>query len=326
MIIVLLGSILLTYITLPLQKKISRKVRNKSFSIILSLFIVAIIILVPFLFLAFMVTQQGYYFYTSLSTSTWKGQLFGVRCISEDSEICSLLNQAELFSREQLSKFGLDKKLENFLPVLEEKLTGLLLKIPLMIAQSFLALIISFFILQDWENILKKVVNLLPIRKKTIKRIIEEFGNIANTVIYAQLFVAFVQGVVATIGFYVFGVPFPIILGVVTAFCALIPAIGTSLIWIPASIFLVLIGYFSHDHWVLGKGIGLFIYGLLIISTIDNFLLTKIVHTKSKVSQVIIIVGVVGGASMFGIIGIFIGPILLPLLLTYFETFKDRFI
>jgi Ca2+-transporting ATPase len=87
----------------------------------------------------------------------------------------------------------------------------------------------------------------------------------------------------------------------------------------------MLSGYLSQNYWVLSSGIGLFLYGLLIISTIDNILLVRIVHAKAKVNQIIVIVGVIGGASMFGVMGIFIGPILLPLLITYFETFKERF-
>jgi predicted PurR-regulated permease PerM len=59
---------------------------------------------------------------------------------------------------------------------------------------------------------------------------------------------------------------------------------------------------------------------------IDNFLLAKIVRVKAHVNQIVVIIGVIGGASMFGFVGIFIGPILLPLLLTYFETFKERFV
>jgi predicted PurR-regulated permease PerM len=163
-------------------------------------------------------------------------------------------------------------------------------------------------------------------RAKTEKRIIYEFGTIAHTVIYAQLFVALIQGIIGTIGFFIFGVPLPILLGVVLAFCALIPHIGTALIWLPISIFMILSGYLSHDYWLLSRGIGLFLYGMLIISTVDNILLARIVHTKAKVNQIIVIIGVIGGAAMFGIVGIFIGPILLPLLLTYFETFKERFV
>ena len=325
MITILLGSVLLAYISFPLQKKVFKKIPNKSISIILSLLIIVIIILIPFVFLTFGIAQQGFYFYNSLSNSLEKGALSGYSCTGADSKVCLLLNQAEKFSLEQLSKFGLDKQIKEFLPVFENKITHLILSIPVIIAEIFIALVITFFILKDWKKILEKIVGFLPMRKKTIKRLIKEFGNITHTVIYAQLFVALVQGLIATVGFYIFGVPFPLILGVVTAFCALIPAIGTAIIWLPASLYLILMGYFSQDYWILAKGIALFFYGLLIISTIDNILLAKIVRSKAKVSQITTIVGVIGGASLFGVVGIFIGPILLPLLITYFETFKERF-
>ncbi|RJQ18198.1 AI-2E family transporter [Candidatus Woesearchaeota archaeon] len=324
MITVLLSSILLAYLSFPLYKRIHKKIKNNALSIIFSLCIVAIIILIPFFFLAFEITHQGYSLYNSLSSKVEKGELFGLACTSEDSKVCSLLNRAEKFNTDQLSKLGIDKKLQSLKPILEEKITSFILSIPLIIAQIFLTFIIAYFILKDREIILKKMSDLLPMRTKTKKRLTREFGNITHTVIYAQLFVALVQGIVGTIGFYLFGVPFPIILGLIMAFFALIPTIGTAIIWLPASLFLILSGYFSHNYWVLGKGIALFLYGLLIIGTIDNILLAKIVHKKAKVNQIVVIIGVIGGACLFGIVGIFIGPILLPLLMTYFETFKER--
>lgn len=326
MITVVLGSALLAYISFPLHKKISRKISNPTVSRILSIAIIVFVISIPFSFLVFEIIKQGNLLYNSLSSDITKGILFGFGCTSADSKLCLLLNQAERFSLEQLSKFGFDRQIENLLPILEQKITRFILKIPLIIAQVFLSLVIAYFIMKDWKNILKKIRYILPVRKKTINKIINEFRDIANTVIYGQLFVAFVQGVIGAIGFYIFGVPFPIFLGVVISFCALIPVIGTAIIWFPASLYLMLVGYFSNDYWNLSKGIGLFLYGLLIISTIDNILLVKIVHAKVKVNPIIVIIGVIGGASMFGVMGIFIGPILLPLLITYFETFKERFI
>jgi predicted PurR-regulated permease PerM len=326
MITILLSSIILAYLSFPLYKKIIKKIPYKSFSIILSLLIVVIIILIPFSFLAFELTHEGYSFYNSLSSNVEKGALFGFSCTSAESKLCLLVNQAEKFSLERLSTFGVNKQLQKFLLIFKEKITNFILNIPLIVAQIFLTLVISYFILNEWAYLLKKIVNLLPMRTKTIKRLIKNFGNITHTVIYAQLFVAMVQGIVGVIGFYIFGVPLPLLLGVIMAFCALIPMIGTSIIWLPASLFLILSGYFSHNPWMLGKGIGLFFYGLLVISTIDNILLAKIVQAKARVNPIIVIVGVIGGASLFGIPGIFIGPILLPLLLTYIETFKERFI
>lgn len=325
LITILLSSVILAYVSYPLHKKIMKKIPNTSISIILSLFIVLLVVVVPFSFLVFEITQQGYDFYNSLSSKIEKGALFGFGCTSLDSKVCLLLNQAERFSLERLSKFGFDKQLKKFLPILEEKITKVILSIPVIIAKIFLTLVMSYFILRGWENILKKLVNLLPMREQTIKRLTDEFENITHTVIYAQLFVAATQGIIGAIGFYIFGVPFPIILGFLIAFCALIPTAGTTIIWMPAALYLILSGYFSHNYLVLGKGIALFFYGLLIISTIDNILLAKIVSVKTKVNQLVVIIGVISGASMFGVAGIFIGPILLPLLLTYFETFKERF-
>jgi len=325
MIIILLSSILLAYLSFPLYKRIVKKIPRESISIILSLFIIIIIILIPFTFLAIGIGQQGYYFYNSLSSTVTKGALFGLGCVSNESKLCLLINQAEKFSSQQLSKFGFDKQLQKFLPILEEKIKNIILGVPFMIAQIFLVFVITYFILKERESIFKKIVDVLPMKPETIERLSTEFKTITHTVIYAQLFVAFVQGVIGTIGFYIFGVPFPILSGVLIAFCALIPFIGTAIIWVPASLFLILTGYFSHDYWLLGKGAGLFLYGLFIISTIDNILLAKIVHSKAKVNPILIIIGVIGGASMFGIMGIFIGPVLLPLLITYFQAFKERF-
>lgn len=322
---ILLGALLLAYISFPLHQRINKKISNKSFSIFLSLLIIVIIILIPFSFLAFEIIKQGYYFYNSLSSNIEEGALFGLGCASAESNACMLLNQVERFSLEQLSAFGFDKQLKNLLPVLEGKITSFILSIPVFVGKLFITLVIAFFILKDWENILKKIVDLLPMRRRTIKRLTLGFGNIAYTVIYAQLFVALIQGIVGVAGFYIFGVPFPIILGVFMAFCALIPTVGTAIIWVPASVYLMLVGYFSGDYWTLSKGVGLFLYGLFVISLIDNILLGKIVHEKAKVSQIVVIIGVIGGASMFGVVGIFVGPILLPLLLIYFETFKERF-
>lgn len=325
MIAILLTSVLLAYIAFPIHRRINRKIKNESFSIILSLSVIVIIVLIPFTFLAFEVTQQGFYFYNSLSDHVTKGALFGFGCTSKNSEVCLLINQAEKFSLQKLSVFGFDKQLQKLLPVLEEHITNFILSIPLIVAQIFLTLVISFFILKDWKGITRKISELLPMRKKTIDQLIKEFGEITYTVVYSQLFVAIVQGFVGALGFYFLGVPFPIFFGVIMAFCALIPSIGTVLIWLPASIFLITSGYYSNHYDILVKGIILFFYGLLVISVIDNILLAKIIHTKAKVNQIIIITGVIGGGALLGVTGIFIGPILLPLLITYFRTFKERF-
>lgn len=325
LIVIILSSILLAYITHPLSDKLKTKIKNKNASIIFALVIIAIIILLPFAFIVFEITQEGNQFYNSISTKIEGGEIFGYGCNSKESKVCELLNQAETFSKDKLSMFRIDYQIQKMLPVIQEKILEFILSIPVIVAQIFITFLITFFILKDWKNILKQVSDILPMQAKTKKRLINDFGNITHTVIYAQLFVAFVQGLVGVIGFYIFGIPFAIILGLIMAFCALIPTIGTAIIWLPASAYLILNGYFYKDYITLIKGIGLFLYGFFVISLIDNVLLAKIVHKKTKVNQIVVIIGVIGGAALFGIPGLFIGPIMLPLLITYFETFKERF-
>ena len=188
-----------------------------------------------------------------------------------------------------------------------------------------MSLFISYFLFRDGEKIAQKLVNWLPFRKKTINKLINQFKKITYTIVFAQLFVALAQGVVGAIGFYIFGLPLPIFWGVVMAFLALFPVIGPPIVWVPASLFLVLSGYLIQDYIVAAKGIGLFVYGLFIISTIDNILRIKIIHAKAEVHPLIVIAGVIGGVNLFGIIGLFVGPIFISMLITYFQSFKERF-
>ncbi|MDO9097406.1 MAG: AI-2E family transporter [Candidatus Methanoperedens sp.] len=325
MITIFLSSILITYMSYPLYKKVRKRISNQFLSIILTILVIVIVLLLPFSYVVFEVTQQSSEFYNSLSRNIEKGALFGIGCTSADSKICSLINNVEKFSAQSLSKIGFDKQLQKLLPRLQEILTNYLIEIPLAILKGGFILFISYFLFEDGEKILQKIVGWLPIRKKTIHKLKDQFEKVTYAVVFGQLFVALAQGVAALIGFYIFGVPLAIFFAVITAFFALIPAVGTAIIWAPVSFYLVLSGYLTQDYITIAKGVGLFVYGVLVISTIDNILRVKIIQAKADVHPLLVIAGVIGGVNLFGVIGLFLGPILLPLLITYFETFKERY-
>ena len=325
MITIFLSSILLTYIFYPLYKKISKRIPNKFLSIILTILVIIIVFSLPFSYIVSQVAQQSFEFYNSLSNNIAKGTIFGLGCRSEDSVICSLINDIEDVSTKTLSKIGFDKDLQKLLPLLQVTLERYLIEIPLAILNGGFILFISYYLFKDGKDIAKKIEDLLPIRKSTMEKLVDQFEQVTYAVVFGQLFIAFSQGFLATIGFYIFGVPLPIFLGVLTAFCALIPVVGTSIVWVPASLYMILIGYFTQNYNILSKGVWLFVYGILVISTIDNILRIKIMESKADVHPIITIVGVIGGANLFGAVGLFLGPILLPLIITYFETFRERF-
>jgi predicted PurR-regulated permease PerM len=128
-------------------------------------------------------------------------------------------------------------------------------------------------------------------------------GNTVRGVIYGILGTALAQAFVAGLGFWIAGVPGAVLLSVLTFFFAVIP-FGPPLIWLPASLWL-----FTQDRP--GFGVFLLLWGLLGISSVDNFLRPYLISQGSKMPFVLIFCGVIGGALAFGLVGVFLGPTML---------------
>lgn len=326
LITIFLSSIIITYLFYPAYNKIKSRIINKSISSMLTIMLIILIFLIPLSYLVFEVSHESINFYNSISTNIEEGSVFGLGCISESSEVCEIIQNIENFNAEGLSKIGFDVYLHNFFLEATEKAPQYLGMFFKALISMIFILYISYYLFKDGKQILKIIIDWIPLKNKTVDELINKFGNVTNSVVFAQLFVALVQGVVGVIGFLIFGIPIPLFWGVIMAFFALVPTIGTAIVWVPASIYLMLNGYVNLDNWILIKGIGLFLYGLFIISTIDNILRVKIIQIKSQVHPIIIIAGVIGGINLFGFFGMFIGPILLPMCITYFKTLTQKIV
>lgn len=324
LIIIFLSSIIITYIFYPMYNRFRRKIPNKPISSMITIVIIIFIFLIPVSLLVFEVSTESINFYNSISANIDKGSLFGFGCDSEGSSVCTIIQTLENFSASTLSKIGFDTYLHEFFLSTTEKAPELLGVFFKTLISFVFILYISYYLFKDGKEILGKFIDWMPLKKNIVTALVDQFKTVTNSVVYAQLFVAFAQGVVGVIGFLIFGIPIPIFWGVLLAFFALIPTVGTAVVWVPASIYLMIDGYTLGDTFVILKGVGLFLYGIFLISTIDNILRVKIIQVKSQVHPIIIIAGVLGGVNLFGFFGIFIGPILLPMCITYFKTLKQK--
>ena len=184
---------------------------------------------------------------------------------------------------------------------------------------------ISFFLFKDGKKLMNNIVGMVPLSKSYSDKLIEKSNKVTYSVVYAHIIVAIVQGILGAIGFYVFGIPSALLWGVVMSILSLLPIIGPAIIWIPGSIFLLIDGIVINSYFDIGKGVGLLLYGVLIISTSDNFLRIKIIGDTVEVHPLTVFIGIIGGISTFGLIGIFIGPIALSLLITFFRDFSGNY-
>jgi predicted PurR-regulated permease PerM len=141
--------------------------------------------------------------------------------------------------------------------------------------------------------------------------------NTVTGVAYGLIGTAIAQGVVATIGFLIAGVPAAFLLGAATFVLSLIP-LGPVLIWGGAAVWL-----YQQDE--IGWTIFMVLYGLLVISSVDNFIKPLLISRTSSMSLFMVVLGVFGGVLAFGFMGIFIGPIFLVLTDSLARRWLDRY-
>ena len=140
-------------------------------------------------------------------------------------------------------------------------------------------------------------------------------------VVFGYLMVAFIQGLFAMLGFLLFGVPSPFFWGTIVALLALVPVLGSTLIWLPAAIIMVMNGVIQNSNLLIFKGIGLAIYFILFVSSVDNIMRPIIMGNRAKAHPAVIMLGIFGGIYLFGILGVLIGPLVLSLVVVLAEIY-----
>lgn len=178
---------------------------------------------------------------------------------------------------------------------------------------------VFFFFIRDGDYILKRILHMVPLSSSQENRIINRIKGVARSVFLGTLLTALAQGLAAGIGFAVCGIP-ALFWGTMLAFSSLIPVVGTALIWIPAVIYLVIVGKY-------GLAVFLGIYCAVVVGSIDNFLRPVFMRGAGGMSTFMIFLSVLGGIPLFGFAGILYGPLVFGvawvLLIIYEYEFDD---
>jgi len=185
---------------------------------------------------------------------------------------------------------------------------GLLGDLGLNALRFAIALLTAFFLFRDGQQLFEQARQVLRgLLGDRVQAYFDAVGNTTRAVVYGLLMAALVQGVMAGLGYWAVGISAPVFWGAATAMLALIP-FGATLIWVPMALWLLVTG-----HVV--AGVGLMLWGMLAVSWIDNLVRPLVISGVSKVPFVIVLFGVLGGLGAFGLIGLFVGPVILAVLL-----------
>lgn len=182
-----------------------------------------------------------------------------------------------------------------------------------------LFLLILFFFLRDGPRLRDEIRQVSPISESQEGEILDHLSRTIKGVLQAMVVVPVVQGLVAMLGFWLFGVPSPLLWGVMVILAAFIPLVGSPLGWVPAAVYLIL----TRPGMA---GWGLLLYGVLFISTIDNVVKPWLLQEAARIHPLLGFLSILGGVIAFGPLGFLVGPVVLSLLLSALRIYRLDFL
>lgn len=158
-------------------------------------------------------------------------------------------------------------------------------------------------------------MNISPLADTYDEQIIDKIERAVNSVVRGSLFTSLIKGILATLGFYIFGVDHALLWGMLTAIVSLLPGIGAGLTIIPAMLYLLVIDK-------IGAAIGLGVWGAVVVGLVDNILMPIVVGRGFTVHPLFVMLSVIGGMMFFGPVGLFLGPLVIALFSALIEIYK----
>ncbi len=178
------------------------------------------------------------------------------------------------------------------------------------------ALLTAFFLYRDGERLIAQLRAVLQqILGERVDGYLQAIGATTRAVVYGIGLTALAQGLLAGLGYWVAGAPSPVFLGVLTTMIALVP-FGTPFAWGAVCIWLVIDG----QVWAAA---GLFLWGMLVVSWVDNIIRPMVISSATQIPFLLVMFGVLGGVAGFGMVGLFIGPVILAVMVAVWREWLE---
>jgi len=292
--IAILWALFLTYLFYPVYKRLKKYIKNETLTSAIVTILIALVILIPVYLIVSIILKESFNIYSYIRTSDVINVL-----ANYNINIAPYLNTAI----ENVTTFSL------------EVITQFIISVPKKILELFIILFLSFYLFRAGPTLIDNILNHLPKKVQAILK--KNFIQVSSATVHGHILTALIQTVIGTLGLIIFQVPNPFLWGFVMFLAAMIPYIGPAIIWLPASVYLYLSGKPT-------LAISLFIYGLLLVSTIDNIIKPKLIGKKADLHPAVILLGILGGLSLFGLIGLFIGPLVLALFISLVKVYFGK--
>ncbi|WP_374089614.1 AI-2E family transporter [Methylomicrobium lacus] len=304
-------AIILAVVFDPVYQRVRQYFKNSEIlPLFLTMMMIILVFVIPLLTITLMITEESTILYQKIQSGEINPQVYFQETLALLLPKFNKLSHIQALSVEQISVSVGDsftqavKYIAQQLPALTQNLLNL-------IVQFVLAFYILFFLLRDGNLLIRKLISLVPIGDNIETELFERFTSVARATVKGGLIVAVIQGSIGGILFWFVGIPAAFLWGLLMIILSLLP-IGSTLIWGPAAVILLLQGRTL-------KATIVFTVGILVIGMMDNFLRPRLIGKDSKMSDYLVLVSTLGGLTWFSLTGFVLGPIIAALFVTCWE-------
>lgn len=309
------AAIVLAIVFYPLHARMEVSLRRPSLTATLSTILVMLIVAIPAVLVGLAVTRELGQLYGWLSQkSAAQGGLNPYLLHLLEGPLAAISRYIDV-SRLDLrsSLLGWVEQASRYLVAVGAKAVSNIFSLILGIVVAFFTL---FFLFRDGPRIRQRTVAVLPLTGEQAGRLVTGISETIVASVYGGIAVALAQGGLTGVAFWVLGLSSPVVWGLVAAMASLVPVVGTGIIWAPAAIVLLVGG-----HWV--KALILVGWGAAVVAQVDAVLRPYVVSGRAKMHNLLIFFALLGGVRAFGIMGIFIGPVVVSVTIAVLDMLRE---
>ena len=292
----------------PFYNWLNKKTVRPSLSSSLTIFVILLLVILPSILILGAITNELFKIVSMLES--------GVFEIGSSSIIPSIENTIKLIG---LNIDDIYKQLNQFVYSLSQLTYTTLMRITenifSFIVSSLIMIYLLFFFLKDGENIINNCISVFPMDDDHERYLLDQFHQVTKVTIKGTFIVAFVQGFLGFVILSILNIQGAILWGFLMALFSIFPGIGTAVVWLPITIFLIYSGM-----WV--QGLILLFSGLFIIGLVDNLLRPYLISKETSLPDYLVLLTTIGGISLFGLSGFVIGPIIASLFISIWSLMK----
>jgi predicted PurR-regulated permease PerM len=313
-----LWAVILAILFFPLHKRLERFLGGRStIAALLTVLLCICLVILPALALLASLVQEGTSLYQRISSNE----------IDLNAHLLRLQSVLPAFVDDWLNSLKLGgfselwAKLSSGVMEAGQSIAGGVLSFGQNTLQFFISmglmLYLLFFLFRDGASLGRMMRHSIPLSDDYTRQFLDKFAAVVRATVRGNVIIAIIQGTIGGISFWALGIEAALLWGVVMTFLSMLPAVGAAIVWIPAAIWLFLVG-----AWI--KGIIMVVIGALVIGLVDNLLRPPLVGQGARLPDYVVLISTVGGISLFGLSGFVIGPLIAALFISAWSLFTQQ--